>query len=126
MPDPSTWDYTFDHLANVIDAALQGIGFTGSMGVYMQDYGGPIGNRLIASHPGWLAWQVIQNANTYEEGFTEVWDGLRHTLWVNRGPRPRFPWKHFWSTTRSRLFIPLVTVILKLLAPTTGIWTCSA
>jgi pimeloyl-ACP methyl ester carboxylesterase len=95
LPDPSTWDYTFDHLANVIDAALQRIGFTGSMGVYMQDYGGPIGNRLIASHPDWLAWQVIQNANTYEEGFTEVWDGLRHALWVNRGPETEAPLEAF-------------------------------
>jgi hypothetical protein len=34
------------------------------MGFYMQDYGGPIGNRLIKKHPEWLAWQVIQNANT--------------------------------------------------------------
>ena len=74
MPDPASWDYTFDHLAEVVDAALQGIGFTGKMGIYMQDYGGPIGNRLIAAHPDWLAWQVIQNANAYEEGFTDVWD----------------------------------------------------
>jgi len=95
LPDPSTWDYTFDHLADVIDAALQGIGFTGSMGIYMQDYGGPIGNRLIASHPDWLSWQVIQNANTYEEGFTEVWDGLRHALWVNRGPETEAPLEAF-------------------------------
>ncbi|HEY1701804.1 MAG TPA: hypothetical protein VGG75_19025 [Trebonia sp.] len=41
------------------------------MGFYMQDYGGPIGNRLIKKHPEWLAWQVIQNANTYDEGFLE-------------------------------------------------------
>ena len=26
----------------------------------MQDYGGPIGNRLIEKHPDWLQWQVIQ------------------------------------------------------------------
>ena len=52
----------------------------------MQDYGGPIGNRLISAHPDWLEWQVIQNANTYEEGFTEAWDGIRHALWVDRSP----------------------------------------
>jgi len=70
MPDPSGWDYTFDHLAGTVDTALQTIGFTGPMGFYMQDYGGPIGNRLIEKHPDWLAWQIIQNANTYEEGST--------------------------------------------------------
>ncbi|MFY9915008.1 MAG: alpha/beta hydrolase [Nocardioidaceae bacterium] len=84
MPDPAIWHYTFDHLAEVVDGLLHQVGFTGPMGIFMQDYGGPIGNRLIARHPGWLDWQVIQNANTYEEGFTETWDGIRHALWVDR------------------------------------------
>jgi len=95
MPDPATWDYTFDHLTEVVDAALQAIGFTGQMGMYMQDYGGPIGNRLIAKHPSWLQWQVIQNANSYEEGFTEVWDGIRHDLWANRNPQTEAPLEAF-------------------------------
>ena len=84
MPDPATWDYTFDHLAEIVDGLLHEVGFTGPMGMFMQDYGGPIGNRLIAKHPDWLQWQVIQNANSYEEGFTEAWDGIRHALWVDR------------------------------------------
>lgn len=68
-PDPAQLDYTFDHIAEVIDA-LGAIHFTGSMGLYRQDYGGAIENRLIAMHPNWLLWQVIQNANSNEEGFT--------------------------------------------------------
>jgi pimeloyl-ACP methyl ester carboxylesterase len=84
MPDPAMWDYTFDHLAEIVDGLLHEVGFTGPMGIYMQDYGGPIGNRLIASHPDWLRWQVIQNANAYEEGFTAAWDGMRLALWVDR------------------------------------------
>ena len=95
MPDPAKWDYTFDHLADVVDEALQAIGFTGPMGLYMQDYGGPIGNRLISKHPEWLQWQVIQNANTYEEGFTEAWDGIRHVLWANRSPETEAPLEAF-------------------------------
>ncbi len=54
MPDPATWDYTFDHLAQVVDNLLTTVGFTGPMGIYMQDYGGPIGNRLIAADPDGL------------------------------------------------------------------------
>jgi pimeloyl-ACP methyl ester carboxylesterase len=91
MPDPADWDYTFDHLAEVVEGLLQRIGFTGPMGIYMQDYGGPIGNRIIARHPDWLEWQVIQNANSYEEGFTEAWDGIRHALWVDRSPETEAP-----------------------------------
>jgi pimeloyl-ACP methyl ester carboxylesterase len=67
MPDPAEWDYTFDHLADIVDGLLNKIGFTGPMGIYMQDYGGPIGNRIMARHPDWLQWKVIQNANSYEE-----------------------------------------------------------
>jgi pimeloyl-ACP methyl ester carboxylesterase len=95
MPDPSTWHYTFDHLAEVVEAAMRAIGFTGPMGFYMQDYGGPIGNRLTDQHPDWLAWQVIQNANSYEEGFTDVWDGIRHALWANRSPETEAPLEAF-------------------------------
>jgi pimeloyl-ACP methyl ester carboxylesterase len=91
MPDPAVWSYTFDHLAEVVDEALANIGFTGEMGLFMQDYGGPIGNRLIEAHPDWLQWQVIQNANTYEEGFTAAWDGIRHALWADRSPENEAP-----------------------------------
>src|ERR1700759_1587119 len=55
MPDPSTWDYTFNHLAGVVEAAMEAIGFTGPMGIYMQGYGGPIGKRLIEKPPDRLA-----------------------------------------------------------------------
>jgi pimeloyl-ACP methyl ester carboxylesterase len=95
MPDPADWDYTFDHLAEVVEGLLQQIGFTGPLGIYMQDYGGPIGNRIVARHPDWLEWQVIQNSNTYEEGFTETWDGIRHALWVNRSPETEAPLEAF-------------------------------
>jgi len=95
MPDPDDWDYTFDHLADIVEGALESIDFTGPMGFYMQDYGGPIGNRLITRHPDWLMWQVIQNANTYEEGFTDVWEGIRHALWKDRTPETEAPLEAF-------------------------------
>src|SRR5215207_2333395 len=51
MPDPAEWDYTFEHLTDIVDGLLHEVGFIGPMGIYMQDYGGPIGNRLITRHP---------------------------------------------------------------------------
>ena len=95
MPSPGSWEYTFDHLTDIVDGALSRIGFSGPMGIYMQDYGGPIGNRLISRHPEWLEWQVIQNANSYEEGFTETWDSIRHALWVDRKPETEAPLEAF-------------------------------
>src|SRR6187397_3396821 len=38
-PDPDKWEYTFDHLSEVIERFLQLKGFT-RYGLYMQDYGG--------------------------------------------------------------------------------------
>jgi pimeloyl-ACP methyl ester carboxylesterase len=91
MPDPSMWAYTFDHLAEVVEGWLVEIGFAGPMGIYMQDYGGPVGNRILARHPEWLQWQIIQNSNAYEEGFTAAWDGLRQAYWHDRNPETEAP-----------------------------------
>src|SRR6202012_3026273 len=46
MPDPKTYAYTFDNTAAVIEAFLQKIGFT-RFGLYVQDYGGPVGFRIL-------------------------------------------------------------------------------
>jgi pimeloyl-ACP methyl ester carboxylesterase len=91
MPDPAGFAYTFDHLSEIVEGLLTTIGFTGPMGIFMQDYGGPVGNRIIARHPEWLEWQVIQNSNAYEEGFTAAWDAMRHALWLDRSPETEAP-----------------------------------
>ena len=83
MPDPATFPYTFDRLADVIEGWLEAIGFT-SFGLFVQDYGGPVGFRIVSRLPERLEWLVIQNSNAYEVGFTQAWDGLRHALWRER------------------------------------------
>jgi pimeloyl-ACP methyl ester carboxylesterase len=83
MPSPDKFDYTFDRLSEIIESFLKKIGFT-QFGLYMQDYGGPVGFRIISLHPDWLEWLIIQNSNAYEVGFTSAWDGLRNSLWKNR------------------------------------------
>lgn len=80
---PDGFGYTFDRLAEITEAWLEQIGFT-SFGMYHQDYGGPIGNRIVGRHPEWLEWQIIQNSNAYEEGFTEAWNAVRFALWKER------------------------------------------
>ena len=86
---PDDFEYTFDRLAEIVEGVLTQTGFR-PFGVYMHDYGGPIGNRIISRHPDWLEWQVIQNANLYEEGFTGAWDGIR-ALWRSRSPETEAP-----------------------------------
>lgn len=80
---PDGFAFTFDRISDVIEAWLAQIGFT-RFGMYHQDYGGPIGNRIVGRNPDWLEWQIVQNSNAYEEGFTETWDGIRFQLWQER------------------------------------------
>jgi pimeloyl-ACP methyl ester carboxylesterase len=90
LPSPDEFNYTFDRLSEIMEDFLKVIGFT-QFGLYMQDYGGPIGFRIITRHPEWLEWLVIQNANAYEIGFTSAWDGLRYALWKNRTSETEAP-----------------------------------
>ena len=85
MPSPAQFAYTFDHLAEVTEAFLRKIGFT-RFGLYVQDYGGPVGFRIVDRHPEWLEWLIIQNTNAFEIGFTPAWDGLRNSYWKGRTP----------------------------------------
>jgi len=85
LPDPAKFAYTFDSLADVIGRFLEQKGFT-RFGMYVQDYGGPVGFRIVTRKPEMLEWLIIQNSNAYEIGFTEAWGGLRGALWKNRTP----------------------------------------
>jgi pimeloyl-ACP methyl ester carboxylesterase len=90
MPDPARFPYTFDRLSRVVEALLVQLGFS-PFGLYMQDYGGPVGFRIITRHPEWAEWLIVQNTNAYEEGFTPAWDALRYALWKKRGPETEEP-----------------------------------
>ena len=83
FPDPAKFSYTFDKLAEVVEHFLQQKGFD-RFGLYIQDYGGPVGFRLITKKPELLEWLIIQNTNAYEIGFTAAWGGLRNALWHDR------------------------------------------
>jgi pimeloyl-ACP methyl ester carboxylesterase len=89
-PDPATFPYTFDRLADVVERFLVLKGFE-RYGLYVQDYGGPVGFRLVGRKPEALAWLIVQNSNAYEVGFTAAWDGLRNALWKNRSPETEAP-----------------------------------
>jgi pimeloyl-ACP methyl ester carboxylesterase len=83
MPSPSEFAYTFDTLADVVEAFLSKLQFTG-FGMYAQDYGGPVGFRIVGRNPRWLEWLIIQNTNAFEIGFTPAWDELRSNYWKTR------------------------------------------
>ena len=85
IPDPAKFAYTFDRLAEITAKFLKQKGFD-RYGLFVQDYGGPVGFRIVTRDPDALEWLIIQNTNAYEEGFTEAWAGLRNALWKKRTP----------------------------------------
>ena len=85
MPDPASFSYTFDRLSEITERFLKAKGFD-RYGLFVQDYGGPVGFRIVTRHPEALEWLIIQNTNAYEVGFTEAWGGLRNALWKKRTP----------------------------------------
>jgi pimeloyl-ACP methyl ester carboxylesterase len=93
-PDPAKYAYTFDNLAAVTEKFLAAKGFD-RYGLYVQDYGGPVGFRIVGRRPEALEWLIVQNSNAYEVGFTAVWDGLRGALWKNRSRETEKPLEGF-------------------------------
>jgi pimeloyl-ACP methyl ester carboxylesterase len=81
MPARSSFQYTFDNVADVIDRFTQKIGFD-RFAVYVFDYGAPTGFRLAVKHPEKITAIISQNGNAYEEGLSEGWSPIR-AYWQN-------------------------------------------
>lgn len=94
IPDPAKYRYSFDGISLTVEHFLRLKGFD-HYGLYAQDYGGPVGFRIVERNPKALDWLVIQNTNAYEIGFTKVWDGLRGALWKNRSRKTEKPLEGF-------------------------------
>ncbi|MGH7784561.1 MAG: alpha/beta fold hydrolase, partial [Candidatus Binatia bacterium] len=94
IPDPTKYNYTFDGISEVIEEFLKLKGFE-RYGLYVQDYGGPVGFRIVGRDPKALDWLIIQNSNGYEVGFTEAWDGIRGALWNDRSRETEKPLEAF-------------------------------
>ncbi len=81
-PDPTTFAYTFDHIATIIDHFTQAVGLS-HYNLYMQDYGGPVGFRLAIAHPERVEALIIQNAVAHEDGLGPLWKA-RRAFWADR------------------------------------------
>ena len=81
-PDPKTFAYTFDHIAAIMT------GFTEALGLrhytlYMQDYGGPVGFRMVLAHPERAQALIVQDAVAHNEGLGANW-ATRRAFWADR------------------------------------------
>ncbi|MCE7057216.1 alpha/beta hydrolase [Algoriphagus sp. AGSA1] len=85
FPTPEQYEYTFDNLANTIDAFLEKKRLS-SYAIVMQDYGAPVGFRIATKHPERVTAIITQNGNAYEEGLGEGWKLIRE-LWADRNEK---------------------------------------
>jgi len=81
-PDPKRFDYTFDHIASVIDDFTQAVGLS-HYTLYVQDYGGPVGFRMAVAHPERVQALIVQNAVAHNEGLGAIW-ATRRAFWADR------------------------------------------
>ncbi|MEH2147940.1 alpha/beta fold hydrolase [Nostoc sp.] len=84
MPTVDEFDYTFDHLAEVMAGFIAAIGLN-RYSLYLMDYGAPIGYRLVTQYPEQVEALIVQNGNAYEEGLGEFWKPMR-AYWQNKTP----------------------------------------
>jgi pimeloyl-ACP methyl ester carboxylesterase len=81
-PDPKQFDYTFDHIASVMDGFTQALGLS-HYTLYMQDYGGPVGFRMALAHPERVQALIVQDAVAHNEGLGSNW-ATRRAFWADR------------------------------------------
>jgi len=94
-PDRSRFNYTFDRVADVIEAFTEAIGLT-RYAIYIFDYGAPVGLRLAIRHPERITAIVSQNGNAYEEGLSAGWNPIQQ-YWQSPTAENRTALKAFLS-----------------------------
>jgi pimeloyl-ACP methyl ester carboxylesterase len=87
MPKPDAFDYTFDHLADVIDRFTEVLGLD-RFAIYVFDYGAPVGFRIAARHPDRITAIITQNGNAYEDGLSDGWAPVQ-AYWKDPSPANR-------------------------------------
>jgi pimeloyl-ACP methyl ester carboxylesterase len=86
-PSHTTYRYTFENVTGTVRKFLAERGVT-RYGLYMQDYGVPIGFRLLAADPSAISFVIIQNGVIHLDGFPAAQDpnGELRQHWAKRNP----------------------------------------
>ncbi|MGB7086400.1 MAG: alpha/beta fold hydrolase [Phormidesmis sp.] len=79
MPTVDEFDYTFDHLTEMIDQFTVQLGLK-RYSLYLMGYGASVGFRLAIKHPERIESLIIQNGNAYAEGIIAVPDCIDYTF----------------------------------------------
>src|SRR5580698_154412 len=78
-PNPKVFPYTFDRYAEMMARFTEALGIP-RYTLYMQDYGGPVGFRMVLAHPDRIESWIGQDAVAHNEGLGEKWK-TRRAFW---------------------------------------------
>ncbi len=84
-PSPDSLTYTFDLLADINSGLLRELGITDYV-MYMQDFGAPVGYRMMMERPSAIKALIVQNANAYLDGLTDARQKFFRTADTDRSP----------------------------------------
>ena len=84
MPSVDEFDYTFDHMSEIVDQFTAKLGLD-TYSLYLMDYGAPVGFRLATKYPERIDSLIIQNGNAYDAGLREFWKPLK-AYWKEQSP----------------------------------------
>jgi pimeloyl-ACP methyl ester carboxylesterase len=88
-PDPKKFAYTFDHIAEIMNHFTEALGLS-RYTLYMQDYGGPVGFRMVLAHPDRVeALIVVQDAVAHNTGLGGELEDAASLLGRSRRQRKR-------------------------------------
>jgi pimeloyl-ACP methyl ester carboxylesterase len=93
MPTVEEFEYTFDHLADVIDGFVQQLGLA-TYSLSVMDDGAPVGFRLAVKHPERVQALIVRNGNAYAEGLGEFGQPFR-VYWKDRTAKNAAPLHKF-------------------------------
>jgi pimeloyl-ACP methyl ester carboxylesterase len=84
-PDHTRYIYTFDHLAETVQHFLAARGIR-RYALFMQDYGVPVGFRLLTADPQAISAVMVQNGVIHLDGFPKAQDpnGELRQHWEHR------------------------------------------
>jgi pimeloyl-ACP methyl ester carboxylesterase len=84
FPKVNEYAYTFDNLSLTMEKFIDAIGLK-KFSLYVQDYGSPVGLRIVSRRPELLECLIVQNANAYSSGIGPLFDPII-AVWTDQSP----------------------------------------
>jgi pimeloyl-ACP methyl ester carboxylesterase len=100
-PERAHFTYSFDHIAEVIDALLDQLGVR-RFALYMMDFGAPVGFRLALKHPDAVSAIVAQNGPLYDEDGGEEFFATMADFWQDGSDEHRNAVRGFLTPESTR------------------------